>query len=163
MMSFLLRTDSVESFENEHSVDKSKWHVDGDRGWELWRCLSKGNQREQLGKEYQDGTKYVVVHLSFKRQRRKKESEQIAACPHGRHSKLAQNSCAVKLGIICLLDDTPKKQNLVFRRNIQMCRCQICPYFLRIFASLITVILLLAIKQVEVPWKVSFFVKTLSD
>lgn len=44
LMSFLLRTDSVEEkgFANEHNVDKSKWGPDGDRNGKLWRMQLEG-------------------------------------------------------------------------------------------------------------------------
>lgn len=71
----------------------------------------------------------MIVHLGFKSQRRKKESEGIAAFPHERHNKLAQNCCAVKLDVICLLNGTLIKQNLVFQRNIRLCRYQISLLF----------------------------------
>jgi len=53
---------------------------------------------------------YVVVHLGFKSQR-KKELEGIAAFPHERHNKLAQNCCAVKLDVICFLIEAPKAES----------------------------------------------------
>lgn len=37
----------------------------------------------------------------------------------------AQNCYSVKLNIIYLLNVTPKTWNLLFQRNIQLCRCQI--------------------------------------
>jgi len=50
------------------------------------------------------------VHLGFKSQR-KKELEGIAAFPHERHNKLAQNCCAVKLDVICFLIEAPKAES----------------------------------------------------
>lgn len=95
------------------------------------------------------------MHLGFKSQRRKKESEGTAAFPHERHNKLAQNCCAVKLDVICLLNDTPKSRTWFSRETFSCVDIKFASYFLWIFASLITMILLPVIKQVEVPRKVS--------
>lgn len=65
----------------------------------------------------------VCGNAPFKKKKteHEKKSEGIAAFLQERCNKLTVNCSAVRLDGICLLNGTPKKQKLVYQRNIHLC------------------------------------------